>query len=363
MMASTGDYSTMEQHDTLINLSLTSNLITGEDIKPMLQRCQRLRRLVMDKCSPTVFDPINKYAPNLEILSYNNLDVPDLSSSAAGQPQGLRNIYTNNGGTSVPTKDIFPLIYKNMATLKTAYLNISALSQQEVQQLSTVYPDFKLWNLESLTFWTKNQTELFIIQALRGVTTLSFLSLLNVKNLNAIVTVIKNMPPVRELRIEHTHGTTNNLGLVELFRNYSTHDQKQRALSIAYFRKSTVITDSVLNSLADVTTLRSITLKSLDYITTEGIRNFLEKTAGQLTYLKLCDMEVVTNECIMMISCAKPSTEVYLENLPSIKNQGILAMVNNKGPQFKRLTIKNCKSTTKDCVQYAKKNVKIVTYE
>ncbi|KAG2220586.1 hypothetical protein INT45_008767 [Circinella minor] len=95
---------TIKWHEALIDLQIKAKIITGQDIEPMLQHCQQLRRLVMYTCNETVFDAITRQeADNLEILGYNpnapNDPIEELQTERNNESKKGLQLYTNNGGT------------------------------------------------------------------------------------------------------------------------------------------------------------------------------------------------------------------------------------------------------------------------
>ena len=64
--------------------------------------------------------------------------------------KGLRILYTNNGGTNISAKKkkILSLIYKNKSTLEILYADISSVTETELWELYSTYPDFMLDNIK-----------------------------------------------------------------------------------------------------------------------------------------------------------------------------------------------------------------------
>ena len=122
-----GELSPQFQHQSLVNLEISSYNVTGRSIEPIIQPCQQLRRLVLDSCDSSVLETLVRNSTlNLELFSYNNgindRPLPMLEETKTTRYQdrrqqrrqeGLRIIYASYGESSVQPKDLLPLIYKN----------------------------------------------------------------------------------------------------------------------------------------------------------------------------------------------------------------------------------------------------------
>ncbi|KAI8139357.1 hypothetical protein BJV82DRAFT_672639 [Fennellomyces sp. T-0311] len=361
-----GDFSTMEKHNALASLELRSGLINGEDIRGVLQRCPQLRRLTMTGCSPTVLDPINQFAPNLEILGYNNTSpgIPQQSVTAL-QPPGLRTLYTNNGRSTLPADAILPLICKNMATLDTAFLNVTEFPDSDTRQFQAAHPMFKLENLTGLTLWSKRGVQSVIMHAIRDTTTLKNISLVSVHDLNEVVATLMRISPVSSLQLSYTDASSATASLVQLFGRYAALSSRSntRQLHTINIRYCTGIGNPVLASLTEIQSLQSLSLRGLADITSRGVGDLLEKLPHHITYLELAEMDAVTDNHIIALRVHSHLSEVNLEGLPNITNQGLQYGIDSRVTVLEKLTIKGCRSITNECAQYLKRKVKVVVYK
>ncbi|KAI8139391.1 hypothetical protein BJV82DRAFT_250745 [Fennellomyces sp. T-0311] len=360
-----GDFLLLSDHHPLSNLELKSSSITGSDIEAMLQRCQKLRRLVMNGCDTTVLDMVNQHTPNLEILGYNHdYETQQLQSTINTRP-GLRRIYTNDGGAPVPAAKVIPLIYKNMQTLEAVYVHLSEVSKRELQEFSAIYPNLKLESLSRLSFWSTRGTQQLILQSIHETRTLTHLDVVNVHDLDRLIGVIMAMPPLTKFQVSYVKSSKCSTSFIQLFQRYATMSLTQHSLTAATFRYCGAITDAVLDSMANITTLKQIFFCNLDNITTRGIIKFFDKVKDQLTDVKLAEMDAITDSSVVALGQVRTLACIELERLFKVTNTGIRAIVEKGNGKLKKLTVTACPLVSKNCVtsNYVKKHVKAVHYE
>ncbi|KAG2218419.1 hypothetical protein INT45_013163 [Circinella minor] len=227
----------------------------------------------------------------------------------SGKRKGLRMIYSNDGATCIPILSIFPLIYNNRDTLEIIYATLSDLPQDQIHQLITNYPDFQLTRATHVAFWLFSSIQSLLLQYIRYSTVLRQLHVTNVHNLEALTQILMEIPPLCELSISHVHQndinsynnyhtgradendidgtidvrpervritpmTTNNdtennhlTSLIRLFEKYG-EISKMGFFSLESIKlRHWDVTDRILIILADIKTLRTITLEGLLYVT------------------------------------------------------------------------------------------------
>ncbi|KAI9265136.1 hypothetical protein BDA99DRAFT_507852 [Phascolomyces articulosus] len=398
-----GDFSGVEYHGALVNLELKSFSITGQDIELVLQKCRSIRRLVMTGCNTSVLDPINMYATNLEILGYNpSFQIPGLDEKKKDwKMNGLRMIYCNDGGPCVPTASLFPLIYKNRNTLEVVYAILSDLAQDQIQQFTTAYADFRLDHATSVAFWLFPSIQSFLLRSIRHSTALARLHVTNVHDVDAFTQTLMDMPPLRKLSISHVHNNNNNneddndstsatigtttptnsssstttttgatvdtesdhsTSLIRLLSRYakiSRLDQPSlESIKLRYWD----VNDSVLTTLADIKTLRMITLAGLNHVTTQGIQNLIkllsEQEQPQLSGIKLNRMKAVTNDVIIGLGDIKGIATIELDELHRITDKGIKSLIDNPNHRISKLKVKRCRFIGNKCLRYIKQKIK-----
>ncbi|KAI9498913.1 hypothetical protein BDB00DRAFT_866982 [Zychaea mexicana] len=388
MSAVTGDFSVLESNRMLTNLELKATAITGREMESVLQHCFRIHRLVINGCDPSVFDPIDRLAPYLEILAYNHPNpVPELyhhkeqqgkvndsnngsssnSSRGGEQKTGLRMIYTNNGGRCVPTSALFPLLYKNQKTLETVFVMLSDLTRAEVCQFKTHYADFKMDKLTSFTFWPLRAIQPFLLRSINRAAALTCLRIAEVSDLRAIIKVLLDMPPLETFAISHmprmsSNATTAACGtsLIQLFERYACVSMSQPSLRCITFRHCHVVTDAVLAALAHIKTLESITLSNLERVTAAGLQEFVRSMSEQVKSITLTDMESATNDVIAELGSCACLEEVSLDSLSKLTDDGLNFFIESPIPALTKLTLRKCPLVTEECLVAVKENVKVV---
>ncbi|KAG2219605.1 hypothetical protein INT45_004856 [Circinella minor] len=360
-----GDFSTMKQHRALIDLQIKSKDIIGSDIILLLQRCQELRRLVMNTCHESVLDVINRYTPNLEILANNpQSDIEQLHENGSGNGKGLKSFYIDNGSLPVSINSVLPVMYKNKTTLQTLDVHISQISQVNLQNLYITYPDFTLDNITHLTFWSYAGIQELILQSIRKTTTLTHLHAMKMHHMNGLIEPLLIMPPLLTLKLWYSYTVTmdNRSSLIRLFELYARAAKKSHlSLKHVDFRYCVTIPDEILSALAAINTLHEITLCGLNSITTNGINSMISKLNDQLTYVCLKDMSFITDDIIITLGDLKQLEYLELSVLNHVTDKSIYELLNKVDPLIlTKLVITYCAKVTKACIAYAKQKLKIV---
>ncbi|KAI8143358.1 hypothetical protein BJV82DRAFT_612440 [Fennellomyces sp. T-0311] len=201
-----GELLLLKSENNLVDMHLKAKTITGQDLQKLLPHCQRLRRLILHGCDTSVLDVVDIILPHLDTLGYNpdmneirRLDRLDVNTSA----QGLRRLYTNNGGPAVPAASILPLIERNADSLQVLYSNLSAPVRSD---LAMTYSDLRLPHLNKLVFWgdTSGTMQPLILRAISTCTTLTHLEAVNCKEISALAQRLKSLPQLEFFNITHS---------------------------------------------------------------------------------------------------------------------------------------------------------------
>ncbi|KAI8139764.1 hypothetical protein BJV82DRAFT_243689 [Fennellomyces sp. T-0311] len=352
-----GDLSILQLSNPALNslqLQARSGNGIGADIEPLLQKCQQLRRLVLDGCTNAVLDVIGKHCPTLELLGYNTDDeVRDLNQDTGpSQPSGLRALSSTSGLDAIPMGELMPLLKNNMKTLDTIYVDICP----ENDPLDgTPYADLKFPNLKALKYWSDDNggsIERILLQSIPSCTALTHFEALNTTIVCQVVDTLLTLPPVRTLTLADTdESAAAHTNLVRLFQKYSVFSHTTPCLDTVCFRYCSSVDDSVLDALGQVQTLRNITLSGLDNVTAIGLNRFLAKLGTEVLSLALASMDSVTDSHLITLGTMKGLSEIHLENLPHISNYGVIYMVDNAN-QLRGVLIKRCKWVTQQAVNH-----------
>ena len=355
-----GDFSTMEQHAALIDLQIEAQDIIGQDIGLMLQRCQQLRRFIMYTCNQSVFDVISRYTPNLEVLGYNSYFITQqLHKREDQKTKGLKALYTNKYVPTVSIKSILPLIYKNKGSLVELHTAISEVTERELQEMYSTYPDFTLDKINKLTSWMPMGTQQFMLRSIHDTTTLTDLTAVKVHDVNELVNTLINLSALSTLEISYVYSTTGRSSLIRLFKRYARVAEKSRSsLTFARFQHCDTISDDVLSSLASINTLHKVCLCGLQYVSTDGINNMISKLSNQLSYLRLEEMESVTDNVIFWLGDLKKLNRIVLVNLPNVTDAGIYELLDKADTHIlTKLVVESCPMITAECIAYAKQKI------
>ncbi|KAI9276919.1 hypothetical protein BDA99DRAFT_121323 [Phascolomyces articulosus] len=370
-----GNFSTIKQHDALIDLKINAKRITGQDIELMLKRCHKLRRLIMHTCDTSVFDAIHKYTPRLEILGYNpDRTVPELEDNRKGKEGGLRMLYTNNGKTSVRAASILPVIYKSQATLETLNAILSSANILQLHELYTTYPDFELSSIKHMTFWGKSGIQQFLLRSIRNTTTLTKLHAINVHDVEGFVNGIFHLSSISRFSLSYTKDMVGHPSLARLLQKYATKSEESSStpassLTFLRFRYCTPILDDLLLIVASIKTLQELDLRGLTNISTDGINiminKFSEHRHQQLKKVELYDMDCIRDSTLVALGQLKNLTYLHIKDLKNVSDEGISAIVETVEEGYldlDHLCVERCPKVTQASINHAKQKINVVKY-
>ncbi|KAG2219000.1 hypothetical protein INT45_007662 [Circinella minor] len=383
----------IKHYPSLVNLELISFHINGNDIVPIIQRCQQLRRLVLSGCDSSVLEALVRTStPNLELFSYNDgIDgspLPMLQEKKATanndsynkteyqqqehqNQQGLRVLYTSYGETSVRPENLIPLIYKNRKTLENVRACMSHITNTQLEYLYEKYPDFKLENIKHLSTWLSPGIQQFMLRkVIQNSNTLSTLVAVGDYNINLLLKALINRAPLLGFNISHVYDSTNDVTqlLIQLFGQYAKYSKSDRpdaSLNWVKLRYCNQVTNDVLKKLSGIKTLHDIHLGGLNHISNDALLQLINKLGNQITHIFLHDMNLVNDDIIIALGDLDNLLLVKLEILNNVTDKGARALVDNKKRKLRRLTtleITECPLISQECISYAQKNVKTVRY-
>ncbi|KAG2226544.1 hypothetical protein INT45_014288 [Circinella minor] len=364
-----GNFSVIGLHGALSDIQIKAKLITGQDIEPMLQQCHQIRRLVMNTCDETIFDVITRQGDSLEILGYNpNYDITELQTkSNRKNRKGLQKLYTNNGGTYISAKKILPLLYKNRTTLTTLHAMIASVTEKELWELYSTYPDFELGKIKSLRFWSKPGIQQFMLRAIRNTTTLEIFIGAYLTNGEELVTTLKGLPILSEFSWGYINDIESRPSLFHLFEHYRlfsmTNNTQQPTLRYVNLHNSDAISDDLLLKVTTVKTFHKLRLGSLKNISSNGFNRMISKLDDQLTWLWVEKMDIITDNIIAALGNLKKLNYLKLISLKNVTNQGIYGLLDTVNSSIlTKLVIDHCPNITKSCIATAKQRIKVVKH-
>ncbi|KAI7851080.1 hypothetical protein BDC45DRAFT_590958 [Circinella umbellata] len=369
-------------YHSLIDLEIKAGSIMGHSFEPILQRCLKLRRLVLHGMHSRVFDTVfRNTTPSLEIFVLNPRTHPSIPTlqdiqtqqQATGNPR-LQILQVSGFHHEIPSYAALPLIHKHRETLKTIYGNISSMAPMAPTLAS--YGDFRLSNIKKLVIWiVDHATQDFWCRLIRQSTALHDLEINSVYNINSLVTTLMSISPIRNLGISNVqHGipATTQLSLTSLFERYAQVSNRINVESASSMEMITLrycngLNDDLLTSLKNVSTLHGIWFGGLKGLSSIGIKQFIINTSNQLTYVQFEDMIQVNDTILAALGDMKKLTTVKLQRLQNITDQGVQTLVemkNNKNSTclLMELVVKRCSLISNQCIQFFKEKVKVVEY-
>ncbi|KAI7850153.1 hypothetical protein BDC45DRAFT_519111 [Circinella umbellata] len=371
-----GDFSMVNKSHPLMTLEIKANRIHRQDIERMLQQCRQLRCLIMNGCDESVFYPLTHISHNLSILAcnYQGNDVPEMKKTKTkpenDKDTGLKMIYTgrlNISNSPVSAAVIFPLLHKNMKSLETIHCYLSDWSTYDRQTRLTIHPDcIKLEKLVTLkTVWSRNTLFPFLLQQLlAGAGTLTTLGVINVCSTVKLVDSIMNLrtpPKVLQLHKIDDDSFTDITSYIRLIERYK---KPFISLQCIVLDECSGVTDSVLPCLSQIRSLNDITFSRLQLTTTNGLLRFISICSGKLSRVGFVKMNSVTNRVIIALGRFNKMSYLELKSLRYVTDQGICGLIEEKATfELVELSVEKCDLVTQGCISNLKNKVKTIVYK
>ncbi|KAI8148357.1 hypothetical protein BJV82DRAFT_663737 [Fennellomyces sp. T-0311] len=364
MVINAGDFSSLDTSHPVSNMELEAREITGADISEMLKRCKQLRRLKINGCDETVLDSISNDAPGLQILMYNaSHTAAQLKKEDFGEAPGLRKIDGNTKTIAAATR-LLSLIYKNRKTLERVCLSLESVTDAQLKHLYPSYPQFRIENMTGLIAYRMPSIESLALQWIRNSTALTELSVGNVPDLNALVKTLMGVSPLEIFRLARLFANQEATGepLIRLFDRYAKlSDTRPEVLTTITLWNCAEVNDSVLASLSNIKTLKSVHFGHLSAITVSGLSKFLESIRNRLTHITLDAMNIVSGKILEILARSTTLKNVTFQLLKSISGPEVRFMVDDLNHRLDTLTLNDCSSFTEEDLSYIRDKVKRVT--
>ncbi|KAI7851733.1 hypothetical protein BDC45DRAFT_607783 [Circinella umbellata] len=126
--------------------------------------------------------------------------------------------------------------------------------------------------------------------------------------------------------------------------------------------KFNTISDRELSILGNIKTLQQFTLLDLNNVTTNGIKNLINKLGNQLKHVRLSRMESVTDDILFILGDMNELIRIALDYLPKVTNRGLQLLIDKlylKLPQQQvELSVFYCPLITQKSIRYGKQKIK-----
>ncbi|KAI9253869.1 hypothetical protein BDA99DRAFT_540477 [Phascolomyces articulosus] len=368
----------ISENHPLEDLQLRAQSISRQVICPLLQKCQEIRRLVLDGCwDNDILHDINARCLNLEVLGYNPYsNVTQLKrQNNKGDIVGICEFYTLEGGDryGISPNDLLPIIQKNMKRLEVLVAAFSISESQQagyipiVEHLGQEYNDLWLPNLRELTFWSdpKGLMESLFLRSISGCKSLEILDVTYACHTSAIVDTLRILPPLKRLELKQSQDEAGDTDLKQLFKYYAEASTNTVStvptLEYIHLDDCKGVTNEVLANLGDIPTLTKAMFYGHSRVSEKGIQCFFKKLT-KITDFVLGSLDNVTDNTIMALGDLPCLQALALENLPHISDRGIISLI-DKTVNLKRLDLMQCTTITGFAIEYAKRKNVIVKIE
>ncbi|KAI8150429.1 hypothetical protein BJV82DRAFT_587168 [Fennellomyces sp. T-0311] len=348
-----GDLTVLPVHSTLNDLQLEAQAIDGETIEPLLQQCPQMRRLVLEDCSDSVLDVVKQNCPRLKIFGYNS-EAEEMvpSDYEEGHVLGIRAIYTSTCHDAIPTQKLLQLIKDNTETLDTLFADICPTDEEVSEAL---YSDVNLAGLKKLKYWSGpggDGIERAFLQSISKCTSLTHFEAQNTTLTTAVTEALLALPPPETFVLAYTYDGSETLtGLTRLFKKYAELPGTQQNLQSVHLQNSDVVSDEVLVALAQIQTLKEVTLCGLDGITQGGIHKFFEAISKDVSSIQLLELRTVADSHLISLARIRNLTYINLDDLSEVTDYGVLHLVDN-AKRLQKMRISSCTYVTQDAVNH-----------
>ncbi|KAI8144354.1 hypothetical protein BJV82DRAFT_607113 [Fennellomyces sp. T-0311] len=356
-----GQFPPSKTHDALLDMRLKSPSIEGTAVAPLLRYCRKLRVLVLNVCDDTILDFVNSACPVLEIFACNSDDLvlPAVDHSAdTSSTTGLQEFYTRKKVRPESATAVLPFLRRNSVSLKKISIEIFDRGSED---LDTIYTDLKLESLEDLTLW-RGDTSRFqslILRSISNTLSLTHLSVMGSYNMSELLNTLNAMPQIRFLELAYIWDIADSTSLVRLFETYAARSPQYSRTCESIKLKCSHITDEVIIALANVSTLKSVTLENLRSSISPGAVDsfFSSLVRNSVAHVSLGEMDCITDKHISGLGDIRGLESLHLDNLKNITDSCIIAMADKK-PALQRFTVTNCDRVTGKAFTHARKNLK-----
>ncbi|KAI8150121.1 hypothetical protein BJV82DRAFT_10428 [Fennellomyces sp. T-0311] len=329
-----------------------------EDIlEDLLSHCPRLEALAAIDINADILDLIDRCCPLLRYLNANSYeDPPHWGPDDAYDSPHPPGLYTLNFNTysDTPMRDCLSTLNKSKDTLRM--LGLKLYDTVDDQQLR-----FGLSQLTTLRLRINEGRFGTAESIIRQSPMLEVVSL----NFRA------SRAPDHFLMCLETRARLRDLSLIEfdmnsqdfqLFFDHCASQYQSCALqSISLLEcEEGVITDKVLTSLANITTLRRIDLiEALESTTYKGIVAFIEQLhrLPQLETIRLRELDEINNDMIVQIAKIDGLRALYLCDMGGITSSGVRALADNASSTLRDVSIIHCSGVNDKATKYLYRKV------
>ncbi|KAI9243810.1 hypothetical protein BDA99DRAFT_529774 [Phascolomyces articulosus] len=230
-----------------------------------------------------------------------------------------------------------------------------------------LYPDFNLESINDMTIWGGPGIQEFILHLIRYSTTLTRLHAVDVYNMECFVNTIIKLSSISELTLSYGSGAIGHPGLTRLFKNYAAaSDESRPSLKYIRLQHCPLISNVQLTALATIKSLRTIILRNLINVSTNGINTMINHLHQheEIAYLELAEMDSINDNILVTLGNLKTFSCLKLENLKRITNQGVrgLAEKIDQSSALTHMTVVKCPKITLESIDYAKQKIYLVEH-
>ncbi|KAI8142999.1 hypothetical protein BJV82DRAFT_613036 [Fennellomyces sp. T-0311] len=358
-----GTFPLPKPHYTLVDLDLNAGSIGGPDLIPVLQACPRIAHMAINRCNNSVLDIVDSNCPNLKKLVYNvggKCSLAPCDQSVTRYPSGLQefSVWQHQSLDSV-----LDLLRRNTKTLTVLDLNITKLSCEYL--LVIPYQDMEFTRLEKITFQGRIDHDIpqLILQWISNCRTLTDINASDLYGIADLAQVLVNRRRLVSLSLKRLTTPTVPVHLSQLFRSYAAIFREKEPpfqnIALQFCR----VNRDVFCALSSIKTLKSITLSTLDSVSSFDLDYLFGSLGESTTDIHLDHMDSVADQHLSMLGSLKGLRNVHLEFLRSLTDTGVMRMTDN-APLLDSLTIKYCgREVTSRSIVNAQKKIKTVVFK
>ncbi|KAI8141406.1 hypothetical protein BJV82DRAFT_619059 [Fennellomyces sp. T-0311] len=303
------------------------------ELKRFLQRTPKLQQLHISYCMYEILDVIFECCPDLPYLNYNMAAMQqgnevrmEFADFQVGEERGMRVLDVVESASGIP-------------------MNIAQFTQT-----SEVLEEFGFvdcWGIDRLPDFASTILRRFHWDASIGPTSLSSIVsqcpliqdvMLTHVNAECLFILIRQLAQLRKLHLTGAEDVEEHD--MQRFLMYCK-SSNSLVLNTLVLDRCRSVTDATIGYLADLPTLREITLKDNDNVTEAGMNMFVEKLQySNVSHIQLGTMDAVTDVTLARLGAAHLET-VSLLALDHVTFHGLCELVDH-APSLRQLHVFDC---------------------
>ncbi|KAG2222815.1 hypothetical protein INT45_011625 [Circinella minor] len=341
-----GDASALIEPHCLKQLQVESSMISGEDIQPILTKCQQLRSLVLIGCGSSVMDTVYSCCAELELFGYNvDTHITTMTQAQTERPQstGLRVL---DIGTPIHVEQLLPYFTKHSETLRVVFVALNELLPEELVLLDTWAYPVKMRELRIFHCQFAEETEHVVARLIKDCSELRNVLFDNVDNMDILSRELVKADKLSKLYLANIQGTVEN----ELQRLFDKHvllgDESQ--LSYLRFQNVSTLSNAVINGLRCLKKLKVLEFYQCEGMTASALSSVIPDIKS-LTEIKFYQVDAVDDQVVRSLGSIKTVRLVSMVNVHDVSVRHLI----EHSSRLEIIEVRNCPNCSENLFKFA----------